>query len=175
MKNVSKAFVPVLATALAMAVGTQAGLAQQAAARTPRAVVCCQPDVRVATFGDNIYGSDGTNQVKKVKIAAGKSLIVHFQVENDGTPQDTPTVQSAAGAGVFHVTYINEFDVNVTPDMESGYGPGTYYPTAWFGFRMNIKIAKSAKQGKTHDFLINASSGATPSLVDALIVRATVK
>jgi len=172
-KRISKVLVPALATVVAL--GALAGGTPAAAARSTRLVACCQPDVRVSTFGDNIYGTDGTNQVKVVKIAAGKSQIVHFQVENDGAPQDQPTVQAGAGAGVFHVTYTNEFDVNVTSDMESGYVPGTYYPTAWFGFRMNIKIAKSAKHGKHHDFLINASSGATPSLVDAVIVRATVK
>jgi hypothetical protein len=158
-----------------IAIGMLAGSGPAAAAaRTLRAVACCQPDLKIGTFGEHVYGTDGTNQIKHVKIAAGHTLIIHFKVENDGNAFEMPTVKAAAGGGPFHVTYISEFGDNVTADIEAGYSPGTYGPTADFTFRMEIKVAKSAKHGK-HDFLLNASSGTTPSLVDALIVSAAVK
>jgi hypothetical protein len=162
--------------ALSAAAFAAAG-ALPAFAHNERQAATYTPDLVIGTFGDGVYSTDGSNETKTVKVAAGKSVTVTFALQNDGDTQDSYDMGGTAGAKPFTVSYFNPIGNSITATMEQGtYDPGLVNSGATSGgLKLKIKAAKSAKSGKKGSILITAHSHSDSGEVDVLKIVPVVK
>ncbi len=132
----------------------------------PRAIVVGRPDAMIGlppgSFGNDIYSTDGTGQVKKVRIKAGDRKRLKLGFENDGPSSESFTIWSCAGGGKFTITYIGA-------DLAAGEGSLSGGAGAGGAYTMKIRVANSADRGLTRNchYLVDADSG--PGVDDLLI------
>lgn len=149
----------------------------------PPPPVVRKPDVQVkisndtAYVGDNLYGTDGTNQTRAQAVKPGRSGTFHFLVQNDGSTADSFTVRGPGSSGAFTVRYYvglsggSEITSAVTG---AGWSTGSLAAGSGSVVRAVVTVARNAALNTVRDTLVTGTSAADPTKVDAARARVTV-
>ena len=129
-------------------------------------------------LGDNIYNTDGSGQTKEQSIKAGRTATFHVIIQNDGTANDSFTVQGGGNSTGFTVKYY--LGTSGGTDITTAIIGGTYtvsnlLPGANQVVRAVVTVARGTAVGAVRDYLVTASSVADNSKRDTVKARVSVK
>jgi len=132
--------------------------------------------------GENVYNSTGANQAITQKVRQRKLGRFLIHVENDGTESDGIDVTGCGSSKGFKVTYTQGGD-NVTNQVKSGtYQTASVDTGESETLRLQVKVARKAKPGKTKSCKVTMSHSGTfrgapppPPFEDAVKAQIKVK
>ncbi len=126
-----------------------------------------QPDCRVrlasetAVTGDNVYGTDATDQTRSMTAAAGTTTTFVLSAQNDAAATDTLRLAGSGSQPGFLVRYLAGVrgTTDVTTAVVSGrYRPATLAPGARQALRLEVTVAAGTATGSAARWLLSATS-----------------
>jgi len=106
--------------------------------------------------GEEVFSTDGLNQTATQTIAADKTAVFLFRVENEGFTGDTFRLTATAGNSAVNVRYfLTSFDVDITAKITGPGGilVGPLTPEATLGFYAKVSLANTTMTGTTGEVL----------------------
>jgi hypothetical protein len=128
--------------------------------------------------GNNVYNTDGSGQTKEQSIKAGRTATFNVMIQNDGTANDSFTVQGGGNSTGFTVKYY--LGTSGGADITTAVIGGTYTVSNLLQganqvIRAVVTVARGTAVGAVKDCLVTSASVADNSKSDAVKARVSVK
>jgi len=132
-----------------------------------------QPDMQAAApgsstfFGNNIYNSDGSNQIAVANIARGGSATFQLKLQNDGTAMDSFLLKGTASFSTRFTATYRSGSTDITEAVLAGtYPVNNLAAGASRIFTVQLKASSAASQFEGSNVGLTATSVVTPSKTD---------
>jgi hypothetical protein len=120
-------------------------------------------------FGDNQYGTDGSNQLRTFKVKRGKVLSLVIAAQNDGDTRDSFTITGCGPSRGYKVTYSAGATDVTQPVLAGTFTTEELDPTDLETIDLTIKVTKRAPKAKPCSVILTSTSDT--SVVDVVVAR----